>query len=74
MIEWEYCHKSKPRHDLPGYYATLYSWETYEGGWNEVNYWDGQNWKDRMPVIAFAGPFETEYKAHEWMCDNENDF
>jgi hypothetical protein len=50
----------------PGWYATVICWDVEEGMIPDADYWDGSAWREGYPVMACAGPFETENDADDW--------
>jgi hypothetical protein len=64
-----------PEHpEIPGWYATMHSWDIEEGAFPDGHYWDGENWSyKRCPIYLWSiRPFDTEAEAKKWAYDNDN--
>ena len=62
----------------PGIYAVLVCYDSEEGAFPSHDEWDGARWKGERwegsrPVVAYAGPFDSEQKAEEWADKNDPD-
>lgn len=57
-----------------GWYAVHYCWDGNEGSFVGAARFDGNSWKESLPVIAFAGKFINESGALEWASNNDISF
>jgi hypothetical protein len=68
-VKWVY--DKYPCEELPGIYAISYCWDCDEGSFCGLNLWHGNEWEEGLPIIAYAGPFESEYEAEDWLERND---
>lgn len=55
---------------IPGWYATIHCWDAAEGIFPSSNKWDGNQWGSSLPIVGYAGPFETQEEAESWAWEH----
>jgi len=51
----------------PGWYAVVKCWEPSEGYFPDANFWDGQSWQERQPILQRSPvSFDTQVAARAW--------
>jgi hypothetical protein len=70
-IAWRWPHECSPTE--PGWYAIGFDFGENEGLHMGADYWDGDNWREMLPVCRYAGPFPDEATAKDWAYDNDPD-
>jgi hypothetical protein len=78
-MEWVAEYKGPPDH--PGWYATMHSWDSDEGSFPGVHYWDGKVWKDAsgpfgkassLPIFQRSSDsFDDPREADKWAEDHD---
>lgn len=57
---------------VPGWYATLHSWDFHEGPFPNAHYWNGQNWNMNRPIYACSPKsFLSREDAEKWAYAND---
>lgn len=47
-----------------GWYATIHCWDAHEGFFDQAIFYTNGLWcMDRLPIVAWYGPFETQQEA-----------
>jgi len=69
-FEWGRDDETPP---MTGWYATLHCWDPYEGFFPGSAFWHGETWSNSLPIVAWAGPFDTMEDAEKWADENDPD-
>ena len=67
QLEWIW--ESKPT--ASGFYAITYCWDAEEGMFPGSSFFDGVAWDTALPIVAFAGPFNSKELAEAWADAND---
>lgn len=73
-MDWIYCESIAQENTypaVPGIYAVTICWDSEEGLFPGVAEWTGLGWSKDTPVLAWAGPFDTEKLAKAWAYDHD---
>lgn len=70
VVMWQ--DECKP--DKKGWYAVNYCWCVRDGSFCGADYFDGEKWREALPVNQFAGVFESKSLAMSWVDHNDISF
>ena len=76
-MKWVFCESIIQANTLPtspGLYAVTVCWSEATPLSQGVTEWTGSGWRDTsLPILAWAGPFDTAAAAEDWAYKHDMD-